>query len=64
MYLDAMKEIGVTPKIAPVQKFALIDGPAFDMADPEKYARSLSSQQPGGLISAASATRGGRVEYG
>jgi nitrate/nitrite transport system substrate-binding protein len=41
MYLEAMKEIGVTPQIAPVQKFALIDGPTFDMADPEKYARSF-----------------------
>jgi nitrate/nitrite transport system substrate-binding protein len=38
MYLEAMKEIGVTPKITPVQKITLFDGPTFDMADPEKYA--------------------------
>jgi nitrate/nitrite transport system substrate-binding protein len=41
IYLEAMKEIGVTPKVAPLQKFALWDGVPFDMADPEKYARSF-----------------------
>jgi nitrate/nitrite transport system substrate-binding protein len=41
-YLEAMKELGVTRKIAEVQKFTLFDGTAFDSADPEKYARSFS----------------------
>ena len=46
-YLEAMKEIGVTPKVAEVQKIALWDGPvfdgvAFDPADPEKYAKGFA----------------------
>jgi nitrate/nitrite transport system substrate-binding protein len=41
IYMEAMKEIGVTPKVTPLQKFALWDGVPFDMADPEKYARSF-----------------------
>jgi nitrate/nitrite transport system substrate-binding protein len=41
LYLDAMKELGVTPKVAPVQKFALFDGVPFDAADPEKYAHAF-----------------------
>jgi nitrate/nitrite transport system substrate-binding protein len=42
IYLEAMKEIGVVPKIAPVQKIALADAPVFDAAEPEKYARSFA----------------------
>jgi nitrate/nitrite transport system substrate-binding protein len=41
IYLEAMKEINVTPKVAEVQKFALFDGIPFDAMDPEKYARSF-----------------------
>jgi nitrate/nitrite transport system substrate-binding protein len=41
IYLEAMKELGVTPKVAPIQKFTLFDGLPFDAADPEKYARSF-----------------------
>jgi hypothetical protein len=41
MYLEAMKELGVAPKVAPVQKFALFDGVPFDAADPEKYAHAF-----------------------
>jgi len=41
IYMEAMKELGVTPKIAAVQKFALFDGVPFDAADPEKYARAF-----------------------
>jgi nitrate/nitrite transport system substrate-binding protein len=36
IYLEAMKEIGVVPKIA------LADAPVFDAAEPEKYARSFA----------------------
>ena len=39
--MDAMKEMGVTKKVAEVQKFALWDGLSFDAADPEKYATSF-----------------------
>jgi nitrate/nitrite transport system substrate-binding protein len=42
IYLEAMKEIGVVPKIAPIQKIALADAPVFDAAEPEKYARSFA----------------------
>ena len=42
IYLEAMKEIGVGPKIAPIQKIALADAPVFDAAEPEKYARSFA----------------------
>jgi nitrate/nitrite transport system substrate-binding protein len=41
IYLEAMKELGVTPRVAPVQKFTLFDGVPFDAADPEKYARAF-----------------------
>ena len=41
IYLEAMKELGVTPKVTPVQKFALFDGIPFDAADPEKYAHAF-----------------------
>jgi len=41
IYLEAMKEINVTPKIADIQKFALSDGIPFDAKDPEKYAKAF-----------------------
>jgi nitrate/nitrite transport system substrate-binding protein len=41
IYMEAMKELGVTPKITPVQKFSLFDGAAFDMSAPEKYAKGF-----------------------
>jgi len=41
IYLEAMKEIGVTPKIAEEQSITLFDG-AFDGKDPDKYARSFA----------------------
>jgi nitrate/nitrite transport system substrate-binding protein len=41
IYLEAMKEMGVTPKVAPVQKITLFDGLTMDMADPDKYARAF-----------------------
>jgi nitrate/nitrite transport system substrate-binding protein len=41
IYLEAMKEINVTPKVAELKTFALSDGVAFDASDPEKYARSF-----------------------
>jgi nitrate/nitrite transport system substrate-binding protein len=41
IYLEAMKELGVTRNIAEIQKFTLYDGRTFDTADPEKYARSF-----------------------
>jgi nitrate/nitrite transport system substrate-binding protein len=40
MYLEAMKELGVTATIAEQQSIALFDG-TFDGKDPEKYARSF-----------------------
>ena len=40
LYLDAMKELGVTTKIAEEQKITLFDG-VFDGKDPAKYARSF-----------------------
>jgi len=40
LYLDAMKELGVTTKIAEEQKITLFDG-VFDGKDPEKYAASF-----------------------
>jgi nitrate/nitrite transport system substrate-binding protein len=40
IYLDAMKEIGVTKKVAEVQKLTLFDS-TFDASDPEKYAKSF-----------------------
>jgi nitrate/nitrite transport system substrate-binding protein len=40
LYLDAMKQLGVTTKIAEEQKITLFDG-VFDGKDPERYARSF-----------------------
>ena len=40
LYLEAMKEIGVTSKAQDLQKEKFFDG-SFDPADPEKYARVL-----------------------
>jgi nitrate/nitrite transport system substrate-binding protein len=42
IYIEAMKEIGVTPKIADVQKVTFGDGTTFDASDPEKYARAFA----------------------
>jgi nitrate/nitrite transport system substrate-binding protein len=41
MYLEAMKEIGVSKKVMEVQKFRFWDGVTFDAADPERYATSF-----------------------
>jgi len=41
IYLEAMKEINVTPKVAEIQKFSLFDSIPFDEMDPEKYARAF-----------------------
>jgi len=41
IYLEAMKDMGVTLKIADVQKFTLFDGVPFDSTAPEKYARAF-----------------------
>ena len=41
LYLDAMKELGVSVKVAEEQSVTLFDG-AFDGKDPEKYARSFA----------------------
>jgi nitrate/nitrite transport system substrate-binding protein len=40
MYLEAMKELGVTVKVAEEQKITLFDG-VYDGRDPDKYARSF-----------------------
>ena len=40
IYLEAMKELGVTVKVAEEQKITLFDG-VFDGKDPEKYAKSF-----------------------
>ena len=40
LYLDAMKEMGVAPKVTMLDKVALADS-TLDAADPEKYARSF-----------------------
>jgi len=42
IYLEAMKEMGVTRKVADLQKFTLWDGVTFDAATPEKYATSFA----------------------
>jgi nitrate/nitrite transport system substrate-binding protein len=42
IYLEAMKEISVTPKIADVQKITFGDGATFDASDPETYAKSFA----------------------
>jgi nitrate/nitrite transport system substrate-binding protein len=41
IYLEAMKEMGMVPKVVEVQKITLFDG-VFDASDPEKYARSFA----------------------
>lgn len=41
LYLEAMKEIGVTPKTPEMQKEKFFDG-VFDPADPEKYAKGFA----------------------
>ena len=41
IYLEAMKEMGVTKKVTEVQKFTFWDGMTFDAANPEKYATSF-----------------------
>ena len=41
MYLEAMKELGVTVKVAEEQKITLFDG-VYDGKDPDKYARSFA----------------------
>src|SRR5215813_5634512 len=41
IYLEAMKDMGVTTKFKDMQKQTLFDGITFDPADPEKYALSF-----------------------
>jgi nitrate/nitrite transport system substrate-binding protein len=41
IYTESMKEMGITKKVAEVQKFTLWDGVTFDAANPEKYATSF-----------------------
>jgi len=41
IYLEAMKEMGVTKKVTEITRFTLFDGKTFDAADPEKYATSF-----------------------
>lgn len=41
LYLEAMKEIGVTQRVVEVEKFALFDGVPFDVKEPEKYAKAF-----------------------
>jgi nitrate/nitrite transport system substrate-binding protein len=41
IYLEAMKEMGMAPKVVEMQKITLFDG-VFDASDPEKYARSFA----------------------
>jgi nitrate/nitrite transport system substrate-binding protein len=41
LYLDAMKELGVTPRTTELSKVSLFDG-VFDAADPEKYVASFA----------------------
>jgi nitrate/nitrite transport system substrate-binding protein len=42
IYLEAMKEINVTPKIADLQKITFGDGTTFDARDPEGYPTSFA----------------------
>ena len=42
IYLEAMKEIDVAPKITDVQRVTFGDGSTFDASDPEKYAKSFA----------------------
>jgi nitrate/nitrite transport system substrate-binding protein len=41
IYMEAMKELGAAPKVAPLQTITLWDGSVFDGKDPERYARSF-----------------------
>jgi nitrate/nitrite transport system substrate-binding protein len=41
IFLEAMKDMGVTTKFKDMQKQMLFDGSTFDPADPEKYALSF-----------------------
>jgi nitrate/nitrite transport system substrate-binding protein len=41
IYVEAMKEMGMTPKVVEMQKVTLFDG-VFDASDPEQYARSFA----------------------
>ncbi len=45
IYMEAMKEMGVSPKVEPITKWTFWDGVAFDAANPEKYALSFPYQQ-------------------
>jgi nitrate/nitrite transport system substrate-binding protein len=42
IYLEAMKEINVTPNIATHQKITFGDSTTFDASDPETYAKSFA----------------------
>jgi len=42
IYLEAMKEINVTPKVADLKTVTFGDGATFDASEPEKYARSFA----------------------
>ena len=42
IYLEAMKEMGVTPKAADLPGFTLWDGTTFDGKDPEQYAHTFA----------------------
>jgi nitrate/nitrite transport system substrate-binding protein len=42
IYLEAMKEMGVTPKVPDLSKFTLWDGTTFDGKDPERYAHTFA----------------------
>jgi nitrate/nitrite transport system substrate-binding protein len=41
IYTEAMKEMGITKKVAEVRTFTFWDGVTFDAANPEKYATSF-----------------------
>jgi len=58
IYMEAMKELGVTPTIAPAQRITLWDGSVFDGKDPERYARSFP------VHSIANGTRTQKAERG
>ena len=45
IYMEAMKEMGVSPKVEPLTKWTFWDGVAFDAANPEKYALVVSRKQ-------------------
>ena len=46
IYLEAMKEMGVTPKVAEDAEDHAVRRHVFDGKDPEKYARVVPDQQP------------------